>query len=57
MSNLPSPLRYVRLGISFPGIQIYLNDLSRGCFVWDLSGLIMVFRSEIELFNDNKWES
>lgn len=54
MSNLPSPLRYVRIRTSFPGIHIYCNDLSRGCFVWDLSGLIMVLRSQIESFHNNK---
>lgn len=54
MSNLPSPLRYVRIRTSFPGICIYCNDLSRGCFVWDLSGLVMVLRSQIESFHNNK---
>lgn len=54
MSNLSSPLRYVRIRMSFPGIHIYCNVLSRGCFIWDLSGLIMVLRSQTESFHNNK---
>lgn len=54
LSNLPSPLRYVRIRMNFPGIHIYCNVLSQGCFVWDLSGLIMVLRSQIESFHNNK---